>query len=126
MRRIVVWMLTGISVCGCGEETTGEAATAGAGAGGTGGSGAGGGAPASGVLGAADFEYLGSYPVANQNGLTFGSGLTIRYVDGQLRFLTTSYDTGQPAVLDEFALPDGSDGAATSGDDNPEINTLTR
>ena len=77
------------------------------------------------MLGAADFSYLGSYAVDNLDGLTFGSGLTLRYVEGQLRFLTFSYRTGEAAALREFALPDGSNGRGTQGNANAAITRTT-
>jgi hypothetical protein len=65
------------------------------------------------LLAASDFTYLGSYPFPESipGGATFGMGLTSRYVDEQLRFLTFGYSGSVPkpgapaAQLIEFALP---------------------
>ena len=64
------------------------------------------------LLTPSDFTYLGSYPVQADATMTFGQGLTLRYVSGQLRFLAMGY-AGAPtgaATLFEFKLPAGGFG----------------
>jgi len=60
------------------------------------------------LLQPSDFTYLGSYPVAGGggvgNGLGSGNGLVLRYVGGQLRFLTQAYNGGAYDLV-EFTLP---------------------
>ena len=59
------------------------------------------------LLTADDFTYLGSYPVNADSQMTFGMGLTVRYVNKELRFLTTTYSGSVNAKILEFKLPTG-------------------
>lgn len=55
------------------------------------------------LLQASDFSYLGFYDLRiNGNNTPYGQGLTHRYVNGELRFLTYSFVSGY--VLDEFSI----------------------
>lgn len=64
------------------------------------------------VLSASDFTYLGKHPVDRLIGynfggggeLNFGQGFTLRYVGGQLRFLTYGFISGTMRLV-EFAKP---------------------
>src|SRR4051812_15585456 len=60
------------------------------------------------LLGSADFTFLGSYTVSNNvlEGLTFGRGLTFRYVGGRIRMIVMGYDHTTGLTLGEFELPD--------------------
>lgn len=57
------------------------------------------------LLTPSDFTFVGSYTFSAEMQATFGMGLTHHRVDGQLRFLTVSYDGPSKARLIEFALP---------------------
>jgi hypothetical protein len=52
-----------------------------------------------------DFTFVGSYPFSAEGHATFGMGLTSRWVKGEQRFLTFSYEGPVKARLIEFALP---------------------
>jgi hypothetical protein len=58
------------------------------------------------LLSPADFTLVGNYRFLADNQASYGMGLTCRRVNGQLRFLTFSYDGKVKARLIEFALPD--------------------
>ncbi len=81
------------------------------------------------VLTPKDFKYLGYYELPTGVGggeLNYGQGFTVRYVGGQLRFLTLTYDHTFGHRLIEFAPP-SSFGGAVSGTTNvwPDIWTGT-
>jgi hypothetical protein len=57
------------------------------------------------LLAPSDFTYVGSYSVTAASQATYGMGLTSRYVNGQLRFMTIAYAGSVNADLVEFALP---------------------
>ena len=67
------------------------------------------------LLGPDDFSYLGSYTFNADSQMTFGMGLTIRYVNSELRFLSMSYSGSVSAKLVEFKLPAGGYGTNIGG-----------
>lgn len=67
------------------------------------------------VLTAADFRYLGYFDLELGGEFTLGSGLTHRYVNGELRFLALSHATSPPVYrLREFIAPAGLGGRVTA------------